>query len=200
MARVEALECSLWQQVCCNQVYCHPTALNTSPQVQGENKPGFLFPGVPVTPWHRSGRGWRVSGLEQPECGAAAGPAQGSGVCQQLEGAALIRVWKCLGKKIYCRNTKLQVGNRVIMLNPFVLFHPVPWHRNGGSPSSSSETNLPIHTQDLDHHRTTESINYCINEFQPKPTWNHWNHWWIIDLLLKHLQPTANLTCSKETA
>lgn len=74
----QALECSHWQQVCCNQVYCHPIAPNTSPQVQGENKPRVSFSRrVPVTPCHRGERGWRVSGLEHPECGAAAGPAPG---------------------------------------------------------------------------------------------------------------------------
>lgn len=113
------------------------TPLPWTPPLRYREKinPGFFFQDSASYTWQEWER--LTCKWVRAEWGAAAGPAQGSGVCQPLQGAALRRVWKCLGEKIYCRNTKFplmrRVGNRVIMWNPFVLFHPVHWHSTGDS-------------------------------------------------------------------
>lgn len=99
--RTHALECCHWQQVCCNQVYCHPIALNTSLKVEGENKPWVSFSRrVPVTPCHKRWERLTCKWVRTPWVwGSSRACSRAQGLCQQLEEAALVRAWKGLGKK-----------------------------------------------------------------------------------------------------
>lgn len=105
--RVAGLECCHWQQVCCNQVYCHPLVLNTSPQVEGENKPRVSFSRrVPVTPCHRR---WERLSCKWVRTPPSVGQQQG-----QLQGSGA--VWK-IGRG--CSDKSLEVlGGKNLLQTP----------------------------------------------------------------------------------
>lgn len=126
MPGVQALESSRWQQVCCNQVYCHPLALNTSPQGQGENKPRVSFSRrVPLTPCHKSWERLTCKWVRTPRVwGSSRACSRAQGLWTTGKGCSekSLEVPGKKKKQTHCRNTKFllmrQVGNSLIVLKP----------------------------------------------------------------------------------
>lgn len=118
-----------------------PLPQTPPPRYREKINPGFLFPGqCQLHLATRGARGWRVSGLEQPERGAAAGPALGSGALNTCRGCSE-KGLEMPGKKSVAE-TQIPVNEASgkqsnYVKTPFLLFHSGLWvhcQSNGDSP------------------------------------------------------------------